>query len=116
MNLVKKNGYMKLPTVDPDDTQDLFHDRKRNGPDSLDLKPGLFVMFSKERRNLPSESEEIEMAEMKKKKPKHRKLKSPKSPKSPNTKKTRQEIIEEPLLSGDTIQRVSIRYACPVSC
>ena len=69
-------------------------------------RPGLFVMFSKHRRPQAlekSESEKIEMT-------KHRK------PKSPSTKKPKQqEIVEEPVLPGDSLQRVSLRYGCPVS-
>lgn len=116
MTSTKKNGYLRVPTFDPDEMpqtdMSIKSAQKKKPPEPLDLKPGLFVMFSKDRQKLPSESEEIEMTNLKPKRPKHRRLKSPKSPSS---KKSRQELIEEPLLPGDTIQRVALRYACPVS-
>lgn len=109
MNVRKKNGYLKLPTEDPDEERDEARKFNLTNGEPREIKPGLFVKFSKERHKMPSESEEIEMTDLKRKRPKHRK------PKSPSSKKPRQQIIEEPLLSGDTIQRVSLRYACPVS-
>ena len=111
----KKNGYVLLPTLDPDDTSSK-NEIGRTKSKPPDLKPGLFVHFSKDRRmnrfGHASESEDIEMSEIKPRRPKHRKLKSPKSPSS---KRPHQEFVEEPVLDGDTIQRIALRYSCPVS-
>ena len=106
----KKNGYVRLSTLDPDELS--FQSKNVTKPPNL--KPGLFVMFSKDGRigkKHVSDSEDIEMAEIKPRKSKHKRLKSPKSPSS---KRPRQEFVEEPVQLGDTIQRVALRYSCPV--
>jgi hypothetical protein len=113
----KKNGYMLLPTADPDrESQKLLEPATTERQNELDdYKPGLFVKFSKDRHRKEYNSgseEKIEMTELRRKKPKSKKLKSPKSPIS---KRPRYQIIEEPLLPGDTIQRISLRYSCPVA-
>jgi hypothetical protein len=100
------------------------------------LKPGLFHMFGdrwKYAANHASvaiasqsesehEAERIELMEIRPKRPKLRRgriksnNKSPRSPKSSRTKqKFRFNIVEEPILPGDTVQRVALRYSCPVS-
>ena len=62
-----------------------------------------------------SDSEEIEMREMKPRRPKqYKRIRSPKSPKTPKTK-MKLDVIVEPVLPGDTVQRVALRYSCPVS-
>ena len=106
----KKNGYVRLSTLDPDEPP--FQSKNVTKPPNL--KPGLFVMFSKDGRigkKHVSDSEDIEMSEIKPRKSKHKRLKSPKSPSS---KRPRQEFVEEPVQLGDTIQRVALRYSCPV--
>lgn len=115
MSSKSKNGYVRLSTVDPDENPSPSPKEGVLNPSQqqpANLRPGLFVMFSKHRRPQAlerSESEEIEMTRMKPRRSKHRK------PKSPSTKRPKQEIVEEPLLPGDTLQRVSLRYGCPVS-
>lgn len=108
----KKNGYFRVPTVDPDDIPKRTETRKSTVPNP---KPGLFVMFGKDRRpTVASDSgEEIELAEFKPRKPKHRRVRGPKSPVA--VKREKFDTIEEPLLPGDTLQRVALRYACSVS-
>ena len=110
----KKNGYFRVPTVDPDDVPKRAEAKKPNLPN---LKPGLFVMFGKDRRPVEraasDSGEEIELAEFKPRKPKHRRVRGPKSPVA--VKREKLETIEEPLLQGDTLQRVALRYACSVS-
>lgn len=110
----KKNGYVQVPTVDSDEAPSTIE--QKPFPQSTSwtnrLKPGLFISFGKDRHHVQSESEEVEMSTFKRKKPRHKRSKSSKSP---TTKKPLVEVVEEPLLPGDTIQRVSLRYACPVS-
>ncbi len=107
----KKNGYVRVPNIDPDDKNGSEKSRLNRPPD---LKPGLFVNFGKDRRmarygtEQVSESEDIEMKDLKPRK-KLKKLKSP------VTKRPRHEVIEEPVLEGDSIQRIALRYSCPVS-
>ena len=62
------------------------------------------------------ERERIELTDFKPKKSKHRRarLKSPKSPRFARTKMNFN-VIEEPILPDDTVQRVSLRYGVPVS-
>ena len=64
------------------------------------------------------ERERIELIEMKPRRSKHRRarLKSPKSPRS-STARTKMNfnVIEEPILPDDTVQRVALRYGVPVS-
>lgn len=110
----KKNGYVLVPSLDPDEP-DVNHTKRKAKSHPPDLKPGLFVQFSTDRRvnqHQVSESEEIELKDLKPRR-KPRKLKSPKSP----SDKIRQhhKVVEEPVLEGDTIQRISLRYSCPVS-
>lgn len=108
----KKNGYVRVPVADPDEEPSTEPAAgKRGNLQPLDLRPGLFAHFGKDRRyksekDARSESEGIEMVLIK---PRRKKLKSPK------TKKPQMEIIEEPILAGDTIQRISLRYGCSVS-
>ena len=64
------------------------------------------------------EGERIELTDFKPRKTKHRRsrLKSPKSPKTPQSRtKMNFNVIEEPILPDDTVQRVSLRYGVPVS-
>ncbi len=112
-SLKKKNGYIRVPGIDPDDHHVATEHTRLKNNKPPDLKPGLFVQFGKDRMSRPqvSESEDIEMKDLKPRK-KHRK---PKSPKSPTSHRFRQEMINEPILEGDTIQRISLRYSCPVS-
>lgn len=66
------------------------------------------------------EAERLELMEIRPKRPKLRRgrIKSSSS-KSPKISKGKQRfkfnIIEEPILPGDTLQRVALRYSCPVS-
>lgn len=61
------------------------------------------------------ERERIELTDFRLKKVKRRaRLKSPKSPHSTRTKMNFN-VIEEPILPNDTVQRVSLRYGVPVS-
>ena len=112
--MTHKNGYVQVPTFDSDEGPPPF--QQKSLPNSNTwinrLKPGLFINFGKDRHQVQSESEEVEMATFKRKKPRHKRSKGSKSP---TTKKPPIEVILEPLLPGDTIQRVSLRYACPVS-
>ena len=115
-----KNGYTQLPTVDPDVSLAESGGQKSKMAPPRSLRPGLFYMFGERGRYAVghSESEEIEMAEMKPKRQKHRRVRTPKSPKSPRTPKSKQprvNLIVEPILPGDTVQRVALRYGCPVS-
>lgn len=113
---------MRVPTMDP---YPLTHtrmkdvDRRRKLPKSL--RPGLFYMFGERGKYAAGESgsEEIELAEIKGER-RQRKPKSPKSPKSPKTPKLKKakpkiKYIHEPIQSGDTVQRVALRYGVPVS-
>lgn len=101
------------------------------------LKPGLFHMFGdrwKYAANHMSvasvggsqsesehEAENLELLDIRPKRPKLRRgrVKSNSSNKSPKASKGKQRfrfnIIEEPILPGDTVQRVALRYSCPVS-
>lgn len=108
----KKNGYVLVPSLDPDNP-DFNHSKKKAKNQPPDLKPGLFVQFGTDRRvnhHQVSESEEIELKDLKPR----RKPKKLKSPKSPSDKRQHHKIVEEPVLEGDTIQRISLRYSCPV--
>lgn len=114
----KRNGYVQLPTYDSEEEIITPLTVQPKSP-NLNLKPGLFVKFSKDHsrhhqqgtHNASESAEEIEMTNMKRKRPKQKRSKSSKSP----TTKKPESVIEEPLLPGDTIQRVSLRYTCPVS-
>lgn len=110
-----RNGYIRLPTVDPDSSEAVERKKKL----TKTLRPGLFYMFGDRGRYADhcSESEEtIELREVKPRRPKHRRLRGPKSPKSPKTPRIKQKfnVIEEPILPGDTVQRVALRYGCHV--
>ena len=64
------------------------------------------------------DGERIELIDMKPRKTKHRRtrLKSPKSPHSSSSRtKMNFNVIEEPILPDDTVQRVSLRYGVAVS-
>ncbi len=117
---VFRNGYTRLPTVDPDQpkTQQPQADTKRpRRHPPQNLRPGLFYMFGERGRYVVdhSESEEIEMREIKPpRRPKHRKLRSPKSPKTLKPK-LKWSVVVEPILPDDTVQRVALRYGCSVS-
>lgn len=157
--LDSRNGYMRLPTADPDvmegsgatggyggiqhgphrdwDTVgETLNSRGGKGKKKATLnnqRPGLFHMFGdrwKYAANHVSaaiashsesehEAEKIELTEIKPKRPKLRKGRLKSSSRSPKTSKSRQkfrfQIIEEPILPGDTVQRVALRYGCPVS-
>ena len=100
---------------------------------SLNQRPGLFHMFGdrwKYAANHVSaalasqsesehEAERIELTEIKPKRPKLRRGRLKSNSRSPKMLKSRQKfrfhIIEEPILPGDTVQRVALRYGCPVS-
>lgn len=118
-----KNGYSRLPTEDPGKAERVEGEAcGKRGP--RDLRPGVFYMFGQRARYAAahSESEEMELSEVKlpaHRRPKHRRHKSPKSPKTPTSAgkgfRPRFTLIEEPILPGDTVQRVALRYSCPVS-
>ena len=96
-------------------------------------RPGLFHMFGdrwKYAANHVSatiashseseqEAERIELTEIKPKRPKLRRGRLKSNSKSPKVLKSRQKfrfsIVEEPILPGDSVQRVALRYGCPVS-
>ena len=117
-----KNDYTKLSTVDPDilTAEGTGGGQKSKMAPPRSLRPGLFYMFGERGRYAAehSESEEIELMEMKPRRQKHRRVRTPKSPESPKTLKSKQprvNLIVEPILPGDTVQRVALRYGCPVS-
>ena len=115
---------MRVPTMDPyplTHTRTKDVERRRKHPKSL--RPGLFYMFGERGKYAAvagdSGSEEIELAEIKGER-RQRKPKSPKSPKSPKTPKLKKakpkiKYIQEPIQTGDTVQRVALRYGVPVS-
>ena len=120
---LSKNGYSRLPTEEPGSglAGEEAGLKKRAPPRSL--RPGLFYMFGDRGRYAQehSDSEEVDLSEAKPpapRRPKHRKAKSPKSPKTPVAGKCFRApfaLIEEPILADDTVQRVALRYSCPVS-
>ena len=112
----KKNGYVRIPTEDPF----LQNSTSRKAKVPKSLRPGLFYMFGNRGRfavdHSDSEKENVELKEMRPRRPKHRKSKSPKSPQNKQPKqKLVMTCIEEPILQGDTVQRIALRYGCPVS-
>ena len=118
-----KNGYSRLPTEDPGQAETV-EGEACGKKEARGLRPGFFYMFGERGRYVTahSESEEMELSEVKPpapRRPKHRKYKSPKSPKTPTSAgkgfRARFTLIEEPILPGDTVQRVALRYSCPVS-
>ncbi len=127
-------GYSQLPTVDPDSlasssnygaaanpTPDPILKKKRPKVVPRPLRPGLFVQFGDrgrfaEKVQSESDHEAMELVEIK---PRRAKLRRGK-PKSPNSKGTsysrsRMVLVEEPILPGDTVLRVALRYGCRVS-
>lgn len=158
--LESRNGYTRLPTVDPDvvegsgaiggyggiqhgphrDWDSIGSGRVMNARGggktkkaALSHRPGLYHMFGdrwKYAANHVSvalasqsesehEAEKIELVELKSKKPKHRRGRLKSNSRSPKSNKQKQafkfNIIEEPILPGDTVLRVALRYSCPVS-
>ena len=119
--MAKRNGYMRLPTADPYPvTHARLKDVERRRKLPKNLRPGFFYMFGERGKYVApageSGSEEIELAEIKGER-RLRKPKSPKSPKALKPKKAKPKVkcIVEPIQSGDTVQRVSLRYGVPVS-
>ena len=111
------NGYTKVPTIDPDAQNCPYQTDRRSKRQARGLRPGFFYMFGERGRYVaePSESEEIEMQDMKRtRRLRHKKPRSPKSPKvgKPQPKLN---VIHEPIQPDDTVQRVALRYGCPVS-
>ena len=159
-SLGSKNGYTRLPTVDPDlvvegsgatggyggmqygphrdlDTaagHELNSSTRGSKKSSLNHRPGLFHMFGDRgkyaanhisaaiasRSESEHEAERIELTEMRPKRPKLRRGRIKSSGKSPKGAKSKQprfkfNIVEEPIQPGDTVQRIALRYSCPVS-
>lgn len=143
--MTTKNGYTRLPVVDPDTSgstsyggtasapvpSSLSSSKRRKGSRTpTTLRPGLFYMFGSrgkyaanhvsvalaDQSESEQERERIELTEIKPRKSKHRRTRM-KSPKSPRISRTRMNfnVIEEPILPDDTVQRVSLRYGVPVS-
>ena len=137
-----RNGYMRLPTKDHDTSESPSYgaasapaagglsSRRKKVPKNL--RPGLFYMFGErgkyvstalEQSESDVEGEHIELIDLKPRKVRTRRSRlksSPKTPKlgGPTTSRTCKPkiiLIEEPILPDDTIQRVSLRYGCPVS-
>lgn len=110
--MTTKNGYVRLPTADADERDPVIAQPKSIASKPPNLRPGLYASFGKNRRvTTVSDQEELEMVKIKPRRTKHKK------PRSPSTKirPMRVNIIEEPLLPGDSLQRVALRYGCPVS-
>lgn len=139
-----RNGYSRLPIADPDVAEGSVEARgygphrdwdrvATQGRKKGTVKPGLFHMFGdrwKYAANHMSvaiasqsesehEAERVELMEIRPKRPKLRRGRIKSSGKSPKTSEGKQKfrfnIIEEPILPGDTVQRVALRYSCPVS-
>lgn len=132
-----KRGYSLVSTVDPDSfasssnygaaanssTPDVPVPKKKTKAIPRSLRPGLFVQFGDRGKFAPalakcSESEnEGERIELVPIKPRRSKLKRGrlKSPKSGGYDRNKTIVIDEPILPGDTIQRVALRYGCRVS-
>lgn len=127
-------SYSKLPTADPDSIPsssnygaaanplpDPILKKKKTKITPRNLRPGLFYQFGERGKFAPgrqseSEHEELELLDLKPRKAKLRRgrLKSPKSPSTKTTSysKSRTVLVEEPVLPGDTVQRVALRYGC----
>ena len=105
------------------------HERKGSKKSPINHRPGLFYMFGDRLKYaanhvsvvLASQSESecdaerIELTEIRSKRPKflrRGRIKSSSKTPKPKTKVT---VIEEPVQPGDTVQRVALRYNCPVS-
>ena len=140
--MTSRNGYTRLPVVDQDTSGSTSYgaasaplptslsSKRKKGTRAL--RPGLFYMFGSrgkyaanqvsvalsDQSESEQERERIELIEMKPRRSKYRRgrLKSPKSPQSSTTRtKMNFNVIEEPILPDDTVQRVSLRYGVPVS-
>lgn len=126
-------GLQHGPHRDWDTAGQALNSRKGKKNAGLNQRPGLFHMFGdrwKYAANHVSaaiasqsesehEGEKIELTEIKPKRPKLRRGRLKSSSRSPKMSKSRSkfrfQIIEEPILPGDTVQRVALRYNCPVS-
>ena len=140
--MTSRNGYTRLPVIDQDTSGSTSYgaasaplptslsSKRKKGTRAL--RPGLFYMFGSrgkyaanqvsvalsDQSESEQERERIELIEMKPRRSKYRRgrLKSPKSPQSSTTRtKMNFNVIEEPILPDDTVQRVSLRYGVPVS-
>lgn len=127
-------GYSKLSTVDPDSIvsssnygaaanpmPDPILKKKRPKVVPRPLKPGLFYQFGDrgrytEKAQSESDREAMELVEIKPRRVKLRRGK-PKSPNGKGTSYSRSKtvLVEEPILPGDTVLRVALRYGCRVS-
>ena len=155
-----RNGYTRLPTVDPDVVEGsgatgsyggvqygphrdldpaVYQELNSRGGKSkkspgLNHRPGLFHMFGDRwkyaanhvsvaiasQSESEQEAEKIELTEIRSKRPKLRRGRIKSNSKSPKSAKSKQprfkfNIVEEPILPGDTVHRVALRYSCPVS-
>ena len=106
---------------------------KKKPPPSANYRPGLFHMFGDRwkyaanhvsvalasQTESEQEAEKIELTDFRSKRPKYRRTRVKSNSKSPRTPKQKSKFkfntIEEPILPGDTLQRVALRYGCPVS-
>ena len=140
--MTSKNGYTRLPVIDQDTSGSTSYGaasaplpsslsgRRKKG--SRALRPGLFYNFGSrgkyaantfsvalsDQSESEREGERIELIEMKPRRSKYRRarLKSPRSPRSSTIRtKMNFNVIEEPILPDDTVQRVALRYGVPVS-
>ena len=133
-----KYGYSKLPTADPgpfksssnygaaaNPIPDPILKKKRGKTAPRNLRPGLFYQFGDRGKKFASgghsesDHEGIELLDLKPRRTKLKRgrLKSPRSPASKTTSYSRSRtlLVEEPILPGDTVQRVALRYGCRVS-
>lgn len=99
----------------------------------LDHRPGLFHMFGDRwkyaanhvsvaiasQSESEQEAEKIELTDLRVRRPKPRRGRVKSGSKSPKASKQKHKFkfntIEEPILPGDTVQRVALRYGCAVS-
>lgn len=143
--ITTKRGYSQVPTVDPDSFGSSsnygasanpdphhYHDpvlkKKKGKTTPKNLRPGLFYQFGDRgkfaanntsvalanRSESEHEGERIELVDFK---PRRAKLKKGKlkSPKTVGYSRNKTVVLEEPILPGDTVQRVALRYGCRVS-
>ena len=100
---------------------------------SLNHRPGLFHMFGDRwkyaanhvsvaiasQSESEQEAEKIELTDFRIRRPKPRRGRIKSGSKSPKASKQKHKFkfntIEEPILPGDTVQRVALRYGCTVS-
>ena len=144
MSTSAKRGYSRVPTVDPDSfasssnygaaanpspsSPGPYHHeqvlkKKKGKTTPRNLRPGLFYQFGDRgtyatanhasvsfasRSESEHEGERIELMDIK---PRRSKLKRGKL----KTNKNKTIVVEEPILPGDTVQRVALRYGCRVS-